>query len=440
MHGKDAQSHPFGDRDTVSLDVARAHRSGIYQRVLDGRKHPIRGLWIRNGHYYARLNFADPQTGTRQTRRVRLTKALTLSQAQAELRRLQTRRETEELPVLRRCPKFRDYLNEYHAYYEKVTNAKRPRTIATEKGHLRAWEAHLGETRLNHITPAMIRAFMAKRQGEGVSGRTVNLAIVILRNVLKRGIEDGWLRRLPTETIKPLKWTPRIKKLFQLDVIERLCAAAAAPRYSEGRVAQPGETGIPLKNAQAFADYIRLMAFCGARMTETLHLKWSDVNWERKQLTIGSDGETKNGKPRRVDFNPHLETHLQAMLTRRAPDSDWIFPSPQRGDRDIRTRTFRESLILARTAAGLPTFGFHDCRHFFCSYCVMSGIDYMTIAQWAGHQDGGILIGKVYGHLADEHTRRMAQKVRFTPTDEKDNQSQDHSGKSKAHRSRRARH
>jgi hypothetical protein len=43
--------------------------------------------------------------------------------------------------------------------------------------------------------PSGIRAFVAKRQVAGVSGRTVNLAIVILRNALKRDIEDGWLRR-----------------------------------------------------------------------------------------------------------------------------------------------------------------------------------------------------------------------------------------------------
>jgi hypothetical protein len=27
----------------------------------------------------------------------------------------------------------------------------------------------------------------------------------------------------------------------------------------------------------------------------------------------------------------------------------------------------------------------------------------MTIAAWVGHRDGGILIGKVDGHLAQEH-------------------------------------
>lgn len=99
------------------------------------------------------------------------------------------------------------------------------------------------------------------------------------------------------------------------------------------------------------------------------------------------------------------------MATRRAPDCAWLFPSPERGDRDEHARTFRESLRLARKAAGLPWVGFHDLRHFFASFCVMAGLDFMTIA--AGHKDGGILIGKVYGHLLDDHRKQAARKVRF---------------------------
>jgi hypothetical protein len=37
----------------------------------------------------------------------------------------------------------------------------------------------------------------------------------------------------------------------------------------------------------------------------------------------------------------------------------------------------------------------------------------MTIARWVGHKDGGILIGKVYGHLSDEHARRQADRLSF---------------------------
>jgi hypothetical protein len=60
MHANDAQSRPVGSPTTGLQFPASAHRPSVYHKVLDGRKHPIRGLWKRNGHYYARLNFTDP--------------------------------------------------------------------------------------------------------------------------------------------------------------------------------------------------------------------------------------------------------------------------------------------------------------------------------------------------------------------------------------------
>src|SRR5450631_2952627 len=127
-------------------------------------------------------------------------------------------------------------------------------------------------------------------------------------------------------------------------------------------------------------------------------------------LTISAEGNSKNREPRTVNFNPCLEAHLRAVARRRQPDSQWLFPSPQRGDNDTPTRTFMESLRLTRQAGGavckkcgrsmvgteavwcshcrskrleqrarlLPTelrrIGFHDLRHHFASYAVMSGI------------------------------------------------------------------
>ena len=71
---------------------------------------------------------------------------------------------------------------------------------------------------------------------------------------------------------------------------------------------------------------------------------------------------------------------------------------------------------MVKERAKMPSFGFHDCRRHFVSMAVMSGVDFMTIAAWAGHKDGGVLIGKVYGHLANEHRQAMAERVNFGPT------------------------
>ena len=372
-----------------------------YTKVLDGRKQPIRGLWQRNGAFYARLDI-ETAAGTKQTRRVRLADGAgvpvrTVPEAVKALARLRDKRDTDDLPALRLCPTLAAAVASYLDFYSKVTDAKRPATLQKERGCLALWVAHMGGVRVDKIKRAHVTSFIAKRQSSGISGRTVNLDVIALRGVLKRSRDDGHLRHLPTDGMRPLKWVAKKRNLVTAAEIERLADAGLTAS----------------KNGQSFADYVRLMACCGSRRDETLRLKWVDVDFGNGQLTVGADGLAKNHEARSVDFNAKLEAHLRDMFARRAPDSEFLFPSPLRGDRDASTKTFKESLDLARAAAGLPAFNFHDCRHAFISYAVMSGIDFMTIAKWVGHQDGGVLIGKVYGHLANEHRKLQASRIRF---------------------------
>jgi integrase len=137
------------------------------------------------------------------------------------------------------------------------------------------------------------------------------------------------------------------------------------------------------------------------------------VDWQRQQLWVGANGLAKNHEARVVDFNPALAAHLEAMHNRQDQNSVYLFPAPRRGKVDGPARNLKESLRKIRDDAGYPGFGFHDRRHHFISYAVMSGIDYLTIARWVGHRDGGVLFGRVYGHLNDEHARRQVNCLRF---------------------------
>jgi len=187
----------------ATQSVAGNHRKHRYQKVVDGRKQPIRGLWVRNGRFIARVT-AENEQGKKEIRWVPLSGAATVSQAQAAIRKLLTRRDDNALPILKRTPKFVAYVQEYFRYYEQVKDAKRPATIKKERGAMDMWTEHLGETRLDRINRAQINSFIAKRQASGISGRTVNLDVIALRNVLKKAIDDGWLKTLPTENLRPL--------------------------------------------------------------------------------------------------------------------------------------------------------------------------------------------------------------------------------------------
>jgi integrase len=406
-------NEPIGDQ--------RQSHTANFAKVLNGRKQPIRGLWVRNGRFYARMSVENPLTGVKKTRRIPLvnkegTAVETVPAAVEELRRLQTQRSDNMLPTLERTPKFSTYAKKYLEFISSG-QGKKPGTVKKETTILGRWTDHLGELRLDQIKRVHVNRFIESRLKEVdeddkpiVNPRTINLDVIGFRVVMKRAFSDGLIQRLPTEGLKPLKTTMVKRPFFNTADLDKICQAAFLTKKNED-----GDI-VPLtKNAQEFVDYVRLMAYCGARRNEALALRWDDVDFSTKQLTVGADGDTKNRTSRVVDFNPKLKAHLLDMKRRRPQDCKWLFPSPQRGTKDVPLKTLRESLELVRTKASLAEFRFHDCRHHFISMAVMSGVDFMTIASWVGHRDGGILIGKVYGHLANEHRKLMADRMAFEP-------------------------
>ena len=405
-------------KQSNSQQTGQTH-APTFAKVLDGRKQPIRGLWVRNGRYYARLNVENPITGIKKTRRVPLPdkdgKAVeTVPQAMAELKRLQTHRADNALPVLGRQPKFAEYAKTYLERISVGDGKKAPATIEKERTILGRWTDFIGQLRLDQIKRVHVNRFIFSRQKEvnsegnsKVCNRTINLDVIGFRCIMKSAMDDGLITRLPCEGMKPLDENETKRPLFTSADLEKLCKVAFETKKDKN-----GKT-VPLtENAQQFVDYLKLMAYSGARRNEALGVKWDDVDFDntqlhlRRQVTSRGVESLKNGEERTVDFNPMLRAHLDDMAARLAPDSEWVFPSPQRGDKDIPAKSFRESLSFVRERAEMPSF---------ISMCVMSGIDFMTIAAWAGHKDGGVLIGKVYGHLANEHRKAMADRVNFGP-------------------------
>jgi integrase len=255
------------------------------------------------------------------------------------------------------------------------------------------------------LTRTKINQFVLERtdpQSEGrVGNRTANLDVLALNNMLNFAKSEGWLKgELPTDKWKELKYTAPCRSLLSIDDITKLCAEATVK--VEGKPKH--------LNGQFLADYIKLLAFSGARRQAGLSLKWNQVDWSNRQLTLFS----KFDKRVIVDFNEKLEAHLKDLFERRDPDSPWVFPTPRSGEMSAGYFANPQKVLLTVTEAlGMNDFHLHDLRHWFISYAIMSGIDTLTVASWVGHADGGVLIGKTYGHLNPQHKREAASKLRF---------------------------
>ena len=413
--------HAIVNNEANQNHKRQAH-APTFAKVLDARKQPIRSLWVRNGRFYAQLAVENPITGVKKTRLIPLKdkdgKAVaTASQAVEELKRLQTQRADNALPVLSQQQKFADYAKHYLEIAALGKSgpgekSKKASTVDKEETILNRWTGTIGQLRLDQIKRVHVNRFIEQRLKDNASPRTINLDVITLRVVLKGALSEGLIQRLPTDGLQPLTTTTRKRDLFTAADLDNLCKAALDKK----------ESGEPVtKNGQEFCDYVRFMAYSGARRNEALGMQWADVDFDngqlylRRQITARGIEDLKNREERTVDFNPKLRALLFDIKARTQGVSQWLFPSPQRGDKDIPAKSFRESLELARTKAGLAGKAFHDLRHHFISMAVMSGIDFMTIAAWVGHKDGGVLIGKVYGHLANEHRQAMGEKMNFGP-------------------------
>lgn len=374
-----------------------------FRRALDSRGHKVKGIWVRNGRHYAQMTIP----GKKGPRRVPLTDDQdnpieTVPQAIKARAKLLADRDKGTSPSPRITPEFSAYVLHYLKWLDS-TQAKSVLTIKKERSALTGWADFLTTTRLNQITRVLINKYVAQRTDpedeDGVGPRTANLDVTAMANILRFAKTEGWLRSpLVTDDWTALKYTPPVRPLLKPEDIETICKKALGnePKY---------------ENGQFLADLIRLLAYSGGRRQGALSAKWDQVDWNNRQITFFS----KFDKRSIVDFNDPLEAHLKDMWARRDVTKPWIFPSPRKQKKGLGFLANPQKVLDAVTeAAGFPGFKLHDLRHYFISFCVMSGVDTMTICAWVGHADGGKLIGEVYGHLDPKHKRESAGKVRFS--------------------------
>jgi len=120
--------------------------------------------------------------------------------------------------------------------------------------------------------------------------------------------------------------------------------------------------------------------------------------------TVFLPGTKTESAPRWIPMSPELRSTLERLKTEK---------NPAPGDAVISISDARTCLETACRKLGFPKYTHHDFRHFFATTCIESGVDVPTVSRWLGHADGGALAMKRYGHLRQEHSLAMSQRVSF---------------------------
>ena len=320
------------------------------------------------------------------------------NQAQQELRRLEAEADAVRAGRQRAPPPDRtfDELADYWLSQRAIHKRSRRDDISIVRCHLRP---AFGGLLLRHVGVERIDALMAARQH--LSPKTVRNIVTLLVTMLNVAVDLGWLDRVPRVRKPRVRmFNSDYRYLRNKDEVRRFLDAAR-------------DDGLDVYTLYAAA------IFTGMREGELAGLRWSDVDFDRRLITVQRSfaGPTKAGDVRYVPVLDGLLSILRAWRLR-AGGSWFVFANEADNMHRPSARIFQERLHRVLDAAGFPRppaevrhvhyINFHSLRHTFASHWVMGGGDLFRLQKIMGHKT--VQMTMRYAHLqpaafAEDHGR-----------------------------------
>lgn len=222
------------------------------------------------------------------------------------------------------------------------------------------------------ISPSDIERYKAQRKKEMRSPYTINRELECLRLTLSMAVRWSWIKENPFKNVRLLEEPEGRTRWYTFDEFHRLLSVM--PRYMQ--------------------DLCTFAAFTGMRMNEILFLQYSQLNLQEKRLALLGT-QTKNKRSRIVALNQTAVDVIRSQIHR--VGVPYVFYNPENGKPWAPvSHTFAKFSKIAN----VPDARFHDLRHTFCSWMVMSGKDLNTVRDLVGHQSLRMTIR--YSHLLHE--------------------------------------
>jgi integrase len=275
-------------------------------------------------------------------------------------------------------PTFAEFSKQWMTAYVLVNN--KPSEQRTKRRIINAsLIPFFGKSRLNEIKTVDVESFKAKELQRGMTAKTINNRLAVLRKCLVTAVEWEKLDRVPK--IQLLKTTPpKFRYLSELEVQ----AIIAASETSTERA------------------MVLVAARTGLRFSELRALEWGDVDFGLKLITVQrcavlkDVGTPKNGRIRHVSLTADALRALESIKR----NSGLVFTF--RGRMCVHWSSLCH-LQLACKKAGIEPIGWHTLRHTFASQLVNRGATLQAVQTLLGHST--VNMTQRYAHMAPETMR-----------------------------------
>jgi integrase len=240
----------------------------------------------------------------------------------------------------------------------------------------------LGSKPVSEITVENIERYKAALIRSGLSRKTVNNRLTVLRKCLQSAYE--WLRLSGAQ--------PKIKWL-----------KCPPPRTD---YLEPDECALLLQHAQGTIRELLLAALrTGMRLGELKGLQWDSIDWLNRIAVVRHSynervkelGSPKSNRERHIP----LDIDLYETLAARRQSAGYVF---QEADGAPFTNDhLRPALAAVCRRAGVRKVGWHTLRHTFATHLAMMGTPLHVVQRLLGH--ASIEMTMRYAHVAPSALR-----------------------------------
>jgi integrase len=232
---------------------------------------------------------------------------------------------------------FVQFSEEYLDYWRRRSEGDpQAKTFKEKKFVHKSFLAHLGQDlTLSEITPVIIEAYLKTRPTNSNWNKHRKNLCAFFQWCFKRGL----IGHNPCLHVEVMPTKPRRKIIPSQDDVLRLFMAAGELR-----------------------TFFLALYSLAARVGEINRLRWEDINFERRMVTLWTRKGKGGWRAQQKAMNAELAQELQKLYKK--DSGEWVFPNPETGlpfvDR-------RKQLKRICKDAGIPYLGFHAIRHHVAS-------------------------------------------------------------------------
>lgn len=272
-----------------------------------------------------------------------------------------------DIKRMRRAELTLDDLHKVYMERHALACNKRPENA---ESNYRLYLSHWGNKRLSEIKRTEVQSHIAKLARE-ISPATANIGLALLRAMFNRAIDwEIFGEKNPTEKISKYPEVSRDRFLYG-DELQRFLIATSKLQ------------------SQIMKDFFMMLLATGARKTNVLTMRWSDVNLPQ---AIWRVPDTKNGEPYQVALT---DMALQILNERRQSEKgEWVFSATSKSGHLEEPKRAWANLLKE---ADIQNLRIHDLRRTFGSFMAAQGASLQMIGKALGHksQDATLIYARL---------------------------------------------